>query len=102
MQFAKCEAIIRTLSAFVSLNSLSSSAVQRNLLSGLMISQDGCIILLIEWAQATWLTKPNQDWAPMMFCGTVKSLIAGSMLLSGVIPDGVMLRPGKVTVFIQS
>ena len=37
-----------------------------------------------------------------MFCGTGKSLIADSMLLEGLIPDGVMLRPVKVTVFLQN
>ena len=37
-----------------------------------------------------------------MFCVTGKSLIADSMLLEGLIPDGVMLRPVKVTVFLQN
>ena len=49
------------------------------------------MISLMEWVQATWLTKPNQDWAPVVSCGTEKSLIADSMLLEGVIPDGEML-----------
>ena len=64
-----------------------------------MSSLNGCMISLVEWPQATWLTKPNQDQAPVMFCGTGKSLIADSMLLERVIPDGVILRPAKVTVF---
>ena len=55
------------------------------------------MILLIEWVQATWLMKPNQDWAPVISCGTGKSLIADSILLEGAIPDDVMLRPAKVT-----
>ena len=90
------------ISAFVSLNNLSSSAVQRISLFGLVRSLNGCMISLIEWTQATWLTKPNQDRAPVIFCGTVKSLIADSMLLEGVIPHGAMLRPAKVTVFLQN
>ena len=90
------------ISAFVSLNNVSSSAVQRNLLLGLMSSLNGCMISLIEWAQATGSTKPNQDQAPVMFYGTGKSLIADIVLLEGVIPDGVMLRPAKVTVFLQN
>ena len=89
-------------SAFVSLNNLSSSAVQRNLLLGLMRSVNGCMISLIEWPQATWLTKPNQDRVPIMFYGTGKSLIADNLLLEGVITDGVMLRPAKMTVFLQN
>ena len=47
------------ISAFVSLNNLSSSEVQRNLLLGLTSSLNSCMISLIEWAQATWLTKPK-------------------------------------------
>ena len=90
------------ISVFVSLNYLSSSAVQRNLLFGLMSSLNGCMISLMQWAQVTWLTKPNQDQAPVMFCGTRKSLINDSMLLEGVVPDGVMLRPVEVTVFLQN
>ena len=36
-----------------------------------------------------------------MFRGTGKSLIADSMLLEGLIPDGVMLRPVKVTFLAE-
>ena len=90
------------ISTFVSLNNLSSSAIQRNLLLGLMSYLNGCMTSLIEWAQTTSLTKPNQDRAPVMFCGTGKSMIADNMLLEGVTPDGVMLRPVKVTVFLQN
>ena len=82
-------------------NNLSSSAVQRNLLFGLMSSLNGCMIPLTERAQATWFTKPNKDWAPVISCGTQKYESTERMLLEGVIPDSVSLRPVKVTVFLQ-
>ena len=90
------------ISAFVSLNNLSSSTVQRVLLFGLMSSLNGSMISLIEWVQASWLTKPNQDRAPVMFCWTGKSLIADGMLLEEVITHGAMLRPAKVIVSLQN
>ena len=71
----------------MSLKNLSSSAVQRNLLFGLMSSLND----FTNRRDPTWLTKPNQDWAPVVSCGAEKSLITDSILLEGVIPDGVML-----------
>ena len=68
------------ISAFASLNNSSSTAVQRNLLLGLMSSLNGCMISLIQWTQTSWVTKPNQNQASM-FCGKRKSLIADRMLL---------------------
>ena len=67
-----------------------------------MNSLNGCMIPLIKWTQSSWLTKPNQDRSPVMFCGTRKYLMAGSMFMEEVIRNGVMLRPAKVTVLLQN
>ena len=81
------------INTFVLLQNFYSFSVQRNVLFGLMNSLNGCMISLMEWAQATWLTKANQDQKLVIYCGTWKSLTAERMLLEGVISNCVMLRP---------
>ena len=49
---------------------------QKNLLWGLISLRNGCIIGLIEYAQATWLTNPNQERALVKSEGGGKFSIA--------------------------
>ena len=44
-----------------------------------------------EYAQATWLTSPNHDLAPVMFLGVGKSRMAVISFSEGVMPVGVIV-----------
>ena len=46
----------------------------------------------MEYAQAIWFTKPNQDRPPVMSLDTGNSLIAAIIFGVGVIPSGVISK----------
>ena len=64
---------------------------QKNLLFGLIKSRKGFMMSLMEYAQATWLMRPNHERALVRSCGG-----------EGVIASGVILYPIKVITSWQN
>ena len=56
----------------------------------------------IEYAQETWLTKPNHERAPVISVGLGKSLMAVRIFSDGAVPVGVIESPAKSTVLRQN
>ena len=82
-----------TMTCFDSWNAFSRVWFQLNLELFLTRSQNGSIIGLNEYAQASWFTRLNQDLASVMFLETRKFKIALSIDSEGDISDEVIYSP---------
>ena len=60
------------------------------------------MISLMEYAHATWLTKPNQDRAPVISVGVGKFFMALRIPDYGTILVGVTASLAKSTVSLQN
>ena len=67
------------IDCFDSMNRFSNVASQKKFLLSLISSLNGCIIGLMAYAHDTWLTKPNQERAPVMLVGTGKFCMADNI-----------------------
>ena len=89
------------LSHFWTIDQVCQS-IQVNVELYLTNSGKGCMIGLIAYVQTTWFTSPNHDYAPVMFVGVWKPVMAGRMLSDGDTPYRVIFNPAKSILSLQN